>query len=358
MRDIFESTTSYENWMRKETDVVESHLRHKHAAMKEDLFLFLKGTFFRWMELWAEFAPDSAKKAPVVLAVGDLHVDSFGTWRDREGRLVWGIDDFDEAYPLPYTNDLVRLAASVKIAIDLGALKLRLRDACEIIVQEYRKGLRSGGLPITLAEREQHLERLGVEAITPIQHFWRDLNHLPVTKEPLPSAARKALQNSLPDHIACKIARRMAGTGSLGQPRFVAIGEWNGAYIAREAKAMVPSACVWLNGSFRREIYSEQILKNAVRSHDPFQAVQNGWLIRRLSPDSNPIEIFDWPKKREEALLLGSMGGELANVHVGSRRAVGEILSHLDRQSSGWLKAAAKKIAKAVEADWNTYRHS
>jgi hypothetical protein len=35
MRDIFESTTSYENWMRKETDVVESHLRHKNAAMKE-----------------------------------------------------------------------------------------------------------------------------------------------------------------------------------------------------------------------------------------------------------------------------------------------------------------------------------
>ena len=45
--------------------------------------------------------------------VGDLHVENFGTWRDVEGRLVWGVNDFDEAYALPYTNDLVRLVASV-----------------------------------------------------------------------------------------------------------------------------------------------------------------------------------------------------------------------------------------------------
>jgi uncharacterized protein (DUF2252 family) len=35
---------------------------------------------------------------------------------DIEGRLCWGVDDFDESYPLPYTKDLVRLATSAKIA--------------------------------------------------------------------------------------------------------------------------------------------------------------------------------------------------------------------------------------------------
>src|SRR5260370_32652719 len=49
-----------------------------------------------------------------VLAVGDLHVENFGTWRDAEGRLTWGVNDFDEAYPLPYTIDLARLATSVR----------------------------------------------------------------------------------------------------------------------------------------------------------------------------------------------------------------------------------------------------
>jgi uncharacterized protein (DUF2252 family) len=48
--------------------------------------------------------------APQVLAVGDLYTENFGTWRDAEGRLVWGVNDLDEAHPLPYTNDLVRLA--------------------------------------------------------------------------------------------------------------------------------------------------------------------------------------------------------------------------------------------------------
>src|SRR5262249_49979752 len=66
------------------------------------------------------------------------NVDSFGTWRDLEGRLVRGVDDFDEAYPAPYTNHLVRLAASVKVAIDLELLEIRLRDACDILIENYR----------------------------------------------------------------------------------------------------------------------------------------------------------------------------------------------------------------------------
>ena len=55
-------------------------------------------------------------RAPRALAVGDLHVENFGTWRDVEGRLIWGINDFDEAWRLPYTNDLVRLATSALLA--------------------------------------------------------------------------------------------------------------------------------------------------------------------------------------------------------------------------------------------------
>jgi uncharacterized protein (DUF2252 family) len=61
---------------------------------------FLRGTFYRWTQLFPEVCPDLGK-APPVLSVGDLHIASFGTWRDGFGRLIWGVDDFDEAYPLP-----------------------------------------------------------------------------------------------------------------------------------------------------------------------------------------------------------------------------------------------------------------
>jgi hypothetical protein len=101
--------------------VIQSDLRFKHEQMKESPFGFLRGTFYRWAQLWPSVCADLCH-TPKVLAVGDLHVNGFGTWRDVEGRLCWGVDDFDEAYPLAYTNDLVRLAASVKIVIDAEGL--------------------------------------------------------------------------------------------------------------------------------------------------------------------------------------------------------------------------------------------
>ena len=354
--NIFEATASYEDWMRRSIGVVESHLRHKHAIMKKDLFAFLKGSFYRWNQLWVERMPPSLRNAPKILAVGDLHVDSFGTWRDLEGRLVWGIDDFDEAWPLPYTSDLVRLATSVKVAIDSGLLSLRLRDACETLIGSYRKSLRHGGAPITLAEHEQHMERLGIEAIKPVAHFWSTLDHLPIARPPAPRDALRALERFLPAGLPYKVVRRIAGTGSLGHPRFVALGEWKGAYLAREAKAVLPSACAWFAHRSSSRSWSEQVRKAALRSHDPFHTTWNGWLVRRLSPDSNPIEIFSWPKKRDEMVLLGSMGREVANVHLGSKRRVPAILRHLAKQDGSWLRAAAKTMAKALEAEWNEFR--
>jgi len=150
--DIQQATKSYEQWMREHTTIVESHLRYKHEQMKEDLFLFFRGTFYRWAQLWPEIYAD-LRKAPFVLSSSDLHVNSFGTWRDSEGRLCRGVDDFDESYPLPYTHDLVRLAASLKIVIESKDLTIKLKHGCEIVLNAYRDALRSGGKPIVLAEK-------------------------------------------------------------------------------------------------------------------------------------------------------------------------------------------------------------
>lgn len=46
-----------------------------------------------------------------------------------------------------------------------------------------------------------------------------------------------------------------------------------------------------------------------------FSGSVDGWLIRRLDPDSNPIDIMDLPKERDEERLLHAMGAEAANVH-------------------------------------------
>src|SRR6202049_5260299 len=161
--NIHKATQSAENWMRGCTSVIQAHLRLKHKQMRENPFLFFRGTFYRWAQLWPDVCA-SLRDAPKVLAVGDLHVGSFGTWRDTEGRLCWGIDDFDESYPLPSTNDLVRLAASTKLAIEAGVLKLKFKQACNAILDGYKESLEHRGCPIVLAEEETNLETLGVQA--------------------------------------------------------------------------------------------------------------------------------------------------------------------------------------------------
>src|ERR1700727_1802929 len=136
--NIIKANQKYEAWLRGRIPLIQADLEHKHELMGSAPFPFLRATFFRWAQTWPVVSPKSAA-APLVLGVGDLHVENFGTWRDVEGRLVWGINDFDEAYDLPYTIDLVRLAASAHIAIRESRLAIAAKDACEAILIGYRK---------------------------------------------------------------------------------------------------------------------------------------------------------------------------------------------------------------------------
>jgi hypothetical protein len=97
-------------------------------------------------------------------------------------------------------------------------------------------------------------------------------------------------------------------------------------------------------------------MTGAVRSRDPFQRIVGGWLIRRLSPDSNPIEIVDLPRNRDEETLLHAMGSEAANVHLGSKKCVRHILKDLRKKKPNWLRSAAKDMAQAMELEWKKYR--
>jgi uncharacterized protein (DUF2252 family) len=116
--DIVAATHSYESWLGEFTSLYQPDLDYKHQQMAAP-FPFFRGTYYRWVQRWHEEAGD-LREAPTVLAVGDLHVENYGTWRDAEGRLCWGVNDFDEVDHLPFTNDLVRLASSVRFAKSLN----------------------------------------------------------------------------------------------------------------------------------------------------------------------------------------------------------------------------------------------
>src|SRR4051812_7417818 len=159
LMDFVSATADYERWLARHLALVGADLAEKHRRMAEAFFPFLRATYYRWAQVWPIRCPDLAR-APAVLAIGDLHLENFGTWRDREGRLIWGVNDFDEATTLSYANDLVRLATSALIAGRDQVLAVRPRAACQAIREGYEDWLRRGGRPFVLTDRPRWLWEL------------------------------------------------------------------------------------------------------------------------------------------------------------------------------------------------------
>jgi len=353
--NIQQASREYETWLAGYIRVVKSDLEAKHRLMAQDAFSFLRATFYRWMQLFPAHCPKLAG-APTTLAVGDLHVENYGTWRDAEGRLVWGINDFDEAFPLPYTVDLVRLSTSAWLAFELGHLSLAPACASAPILEGYTTGLENGGEPFVLAEKHPLLR----EAVTgrerdPVR-FWEKLGALPTLRQ-VPAQVRLMLREAMPERgLAFRVAHRRAGLGSLGRERYTALADWRGGKIARETKPLVPSACAWAGGLSKQEIYYARIVANALRVPDPFLKVKNGWVLRRLSPYCSRIELSDLPRGHDEEKLLRAMGRELANVHLGARRGVAAVRRDLAQRKEKWLHEATEVMAEATLKDWKEWR--
>jgi hypothetical protein len=325
---------------------VPADLHLKHRRMAESAFVFLRGTFYRWAQQWPESCPELVR-APSVLAVGDLHVENFGTWRDAEGRLVWGINDVDEAWRMPYTNDLTRLATSALLAIKAGRLALSPRDACDAIIEGYRRALELRGRPFVLEERHGWLRTIALGELRDPAKFWERLDALPPARGAAPVGVLRA---ALPERgLTARVVSRPAGVGSLGRQRFVALATSHGARIAREAKALVPSAMAWVTGRTAARSLCAAILQRAVRDPDPFFTVRGRWIVRRLSPHCSRIELTDLSRGRDEWRLLRAMGLETANVHLGSRAP---IAADLRRRRGRWLEEAAQTMARMVEKEW------
>jgi hypothetical protein len=287
-------------------------------------------------------------------------VENLGTWRDSEGRLAWGVNDFDEAYPAAYTNDLVRLAASALLASQEQVLAIQPAEACQAILDGYRKTLENHGQPFVLAEQHEHLREWANSQLRAPLHFWQKLEQLtPITNTPAPVQA--LLQTSLPaGYSNAVVVHRAAGLGSLGRQRYTIIAEWNGGKIAREAKQLVDSAWVWENPTEQgRQIYYQKIIDRSIRNPDPFTKQNNDWVVRRIAPDCSRVELAELPKERDETRLLASMGSETANIHLGNApQGVAQILSDLAGQPKNWLLKGSQAMVKATLKDWEDWKKS
>ncbi|WP_342724176.1 DUF2252 family protein [Bradyrhizobium sp. B097] len=342
---------SYESWMRTQCEVVEDDLDRKHERMKESSFLFLRATFFRWPYFLKHAAAD-VLKMPAPLAVGDAHVENFGTWRDAEVRLVWGINDHDDASYIPYGSDLLRLAVSVRLA-SFGLANI---DAATAILEGYEHGLKYPG-PTILDENERWMRKYVAVTDDERDDFWDGITKCPDADPP--KEARSALLGSLPASARVeRFARRRKGGGSLGRPRFIVIAGWQGGQIVREAKALIPSGWEWATGNPGRPSRFEEIAKASTRSPDPFLGVRNGFIVRRLSPDARKIERSPEFDRKLDSKLLRAMGSEVGSIHAYSSEIAEAIVDDLKGRDGSWLHAAAKALIALVEADYQEWKDS
>jgi Uncharacterized protein conserved in bacteria (DUF2252) len=355
--NIVKATRQFEDWLRQRMRIVEPDLEFKHQQMSLGLFFFFRATFYRWVQIWPEVCAE-LDKAPRILSVGDLHVENFGTWRDSDGRLIWGVNDFDEACSFPYTLDLVRLAASALLAAREQRLAVKAKESAAAILEGYERGMTDGGSPFVLAESHGWLRVIAENKLRDPVKFWQKMDGLPTAMGKIPKSARQALEDMLPERgIKYRLARRRAGLGSLGRVRLVAIAQWRGGRVAREAKALTGSALHWLHpkrGS--DDILYATILKRAIRCPDPYVQVRGQWIVRRLSPHCSAIELDALGTGKGECRLLAAMGKETANIHLGAEEKLKAILKDLRGRKGNWLLAAAEAMADAMAKDWRVWR--
>jgi hypothetical protein len=360
--DIAAATKSYESWLAKLIPLYQPDLKYKHERMAgPNSFPFFRGTYYRWAQLWANVAGHIVA-APTVLAVGDLHVENFGTWRDADGRLCWGVNDFDEVDRLPFTNDLVRLAASLRFATWSPGLNIKFSASCKTILSGYQEALEAGGTPFVLEENYPGLRALAMSKERDPVVFWAKLTKV-LDDKPAnpPKAVRTALAGALADQGVSPQyrIRPRVGMGSLGKSRYVALAQAHGGWLAREAKSATPPATAWVAGKTGGDAsLAFKAVRQALRSPDPFYRLAQGWVIRRLGPRCSRIELANLKNAKDTDLLLHSMGAEAANVHLGTPGARQDIKKALTHLPKNWLEDAARNLARLIVQDWGDWQRA
>ena len=341
------SVKAYEAWLRAALGggLVETDLIRKHEKMGKGAFPFLRGAYWRWAETIGETCPD-LMAAPPVLAIGDTHIENFGCWRDAEGRLVWGANDFDDAAVMPWPLDLVRLAASALLA--RGDDDPDAGDICGAILRGYEAGLETP-TPFILDRHHPWLRKAVRLPEAEREDFWRKFDEADAPS--VDARYRQRLVEALPEPSA-KVAvfPRQAGLGSLGRPRFVARAQWRGGPVLREAKAVVLSAWTLAHGG-DAVIRAGEIAAGRFRAVDPHYRVADGIVVRRLSPNSRKIEAKDALDDLLHPEMLTAMGWEIANCHGGDADRAPALRAHLNTLPADWLRDHARAAARQIEAD-------
>jgi uncharacterized protein (DUF2252 family) len=364
-------------------------LQRKYAAMASDAFSFYRGTCHLFYEDWPRRS--ALNRAPLVWLSGDLHPENFGSFRGNDGAVCFDVNDFDEAVLGICLWDVVRCVAGIIIGsrsvgvLDDDALALSRR-----YVYAYRANLGEGtpravtsdesrGMVHDLLQgiRTRSNEEL-VDARTTSKRKQRRIVVDGVHAASLTDGERKRAEQIFDRWNESRkrklrfelvdVAERIAGTGSLGVARYVALalrkGAWHLLDIKHEpASAAQPYARA---RQLHWECEAARVVWVQARAQaDPpslLTMVDEGrqsFVVKELQPTDDRLHWQKWHGKLDRLERVMSTMGELtAWSHVrcaGKRGAASESAIKKFASKSSWVRDAltyAGAYAAKVESDY------
>ncbi|MET9360945.1 DUF2252 domain-containing protein [Streptomyces sp. NPDC006632] len=341
----------------------------KFRRMAASAFAFYRGTaclFYSDLEKERHGGPYLDEQTGRVWIHGDLHAENFGTYMDANGRLIFNVNDFDEAYVGPFTWDLKRLAASLAL---IGYTKAfsdeqitSLVRTCAAAYRERVRALASGAKedevpPFTLDTAEGPL--LGalrdarartrfalLDSMTEIREHERRFTEDDGSIE-LDAATRyKVLaafdgyletlpEESLvrPDSYRVKdvVGRRGIGIGSAGLPSYNILLEGHSDALENDVviyikQAQTPAVSRHITdpavrGYFQHEGHRTVISQRALQAAaDPWLGWTEldgaGQLVAEVSPYAVDLDWSDIDDPAEIAAVVADLGRATATMHA------------------------------------------
>jgi uncharacterized protein (DUF2252 family) len=313
----------------------------KFDIMRTSAFSFLRATCHLFYE---DLDYAAIPAAPLTWCSGDLHLQNFGTYKGDNRLTYFDINDFDEACLAPATWDLVRFLTSIIVAGNTIDLRPRIIDALlDAFLAGYTAALAKGkpsfleretstglihNLLAKLAKRDRskfldsrtiHTKgkrrlRLDGERALPLLpgelDLLRDFTAVFAATQPRPDFF---------DFLDG--ARRIAGTSSLGLPRYVLLVKGRGGddeNFLLDLKFHAPSVVTKKHPipqpAFPTEAHRVAWVQTIVQAADPalFTPVtmdNRGWILRELMPTADRLEIEHAHKDADEFTdLLHTLG--------------------------------------------------
>ena len=134
---------------------IQQLLPIRYGRMLASPFAFLRGSA---VVMAADLASTPNIGERVILC-GDAHLSNFGLFASPERRLIFDINDFDEAYPGPWEWDLKRLAASAVVAArENGFKEKKCRSLAVDLTRKYAEAMGKFAQAHTLDVWYYHVE--------------------------------------------------------------------------------------------------------------------------------------------------------------------------------------------------------